>query len=89
MPSNEIHCFIDDAEADLIECTRNVQAEAEPTQATSEKKKLEASINTDQEEFSIPFNSRVVTIIVMSGKITEKIYLTPEGKRVSLKSDNL
>ena len=86
---SEFHCFIDEAETGISKCTNDIETETTLRPGSYRDNCLMDSQEEKPKGFSLPDSSRLVTIIVMNGKITEKIYLTREGKKISLKGQSL
>ena len=78
--SNEgLHCYIEDKEVTMKQChLENDRSQSNtPENITSDK--------PHEDEIKIPSGSYISYINVKRGVIVEKIYLTPNGKRLTVK----
>ena len=76
----DIHCFIDSQEVPLKECDLE-------NQASSKEDSLDSHEEGCQEN-TIPSGSTIQSIIIKNGSIVEKIFITTDGQRISLKSSD-
>ncbi len=80
----ETHCFIDETEVKIEECTMNLGATVHQPLSIPKMASEDSCSEPLEPKKQPPNDSRVVTIIVKEGKIIEKVYSTPQGKRFSL-----
>ena len=76
----QVHCFVDEQEVPLKECDLEHQSEI------AEDFAAEHPTPSKEQSNFIPEGSSVVNIIVKNGSITERVYLTLGGERITIRA---